>query len=62
MKHDLIGKTLFKAIYRLKALNDESQRFIICDNEDQAKKEIESYNVDYYTLDMIQDDISIAVI
>lgn len=61
-KHSLIGKTLFKAIYKLKAIDDESQRFIVADNEEQAKKEIESYGVDYFTIDMIQDDISIAVL
>lgn len=64
MKRDFnqIGKMLFKAIYKLKDCKIESQRFVISQNELQAIKEIESYGVEYYTLDLIQDDISIVIL
>ena len=60
--YELSGKNLYKAIYKLKALTMESQRFIVCETEEEAKKEIESYDVDGYTVDLIQDDISIVVL
>ena len=56
------GKSLFKAIYKLRACKHESQRFIICENEQQAEKEILTYDVEYFTVDEIQNDISIVIL
>jgi len=60
--YSLSGKKLFKAIYRLSCLSDDCQKLIICDSKQQAEDEIESFGVDYFTLDLIQDDISLLVL
>ena len=47
---------------RLCGYTEKSQRYIICDNIQTARVEIESYGVGKFTVKAVQEDISIVVI
>jgi len=62
MNYDLCGKNLYHAVYKAKNCSHEAQRYIICENVKIAKREIESYDVENFTIKAVQEDISIVVI